>query len=387
MAIDSSSSIFAHLYLMPMILGFGVTCIATCMLCIFSRAVQWGHDKEQGIQKFHVKATSRLGGVAIALGFFTSSFLFQDQSQSLIKNDFIYYSFWFLICAIPVWIAGLTEDLTHRVGPTLRLVMATLSAAWLFIALGTGVTRTDVFPIDWLLNIPGGPLCITLLVVSGFTHSVNIVDGFHGLASGLMVITLTALSFMAWRVGDVLMLQLCLTGLSVVLGFFIFNWPSGAIFLGDAGAYLIGFWVVELGILLAMRNPDMSPMAPVVVGLPPLIETLFSMYRRKVVRNLPVNHPDALHLHTLVYRRLLLNPSTCHSSKQKNRLNSMVAPFFWLPALFLASISYLFLNNTTAQLILIVLYLAMYLWLYRIIIQFNAPSFLNFRSGIQSIDT
>jgi hypothetical protein len=125
---------------------------------------------------------------------------------------------------------------------------------------------------------------------------------------------------------------MCLTSFAVVFGFFVFNWPKGAIFLGDAGAYLIGFWVVELGILLAMRNPQISPMAPVVAGLLPLIETLFSMYRRKVVRGLPINQPDALHLHTLVYRRLLFNPQFIYTSEQLNSLNAKVAIFFWMPA-------------------------------------------------------
>jgi UDP-N-acetylmuramyl pentapeptide phosphotransferase/UDP-N-acetylglucosamine-1-phosphate transferase len=179
------------------------------------------------------------------------------------------------------------------------LVLATVSAAWLFGALGVEVTRTDVWLIDLILLLPGAVLCITMLVVAGFTHSVNIVDGFHGLACGLVMITVSGLSFMAWRMGDLMLLQMCLLSLAAMLGFFVFNWPSGGIFLGDAGAYLIGFWVVELGLLLAIRNPTISPMAPVVAGLLPLIETLFSMYRRKFIRQLPVNHPDGLHLHLL----------------------------------------------------------------------------------------
>ena len=163
--------------------------------------------------------------------------------------EYQYYSFWFLLAAIPVWLAGLAEDITRRVGPTFRLVMAILSAAWLFGTLGVSVNRTDVWPIDLLLSMPGAPLCVTLLVVAGFTHSMNIVDGFHGLACGLAIITLSGFALMAYEAGDTLLLQMCLTSLTVVCGFFVFNWPKGAIFLGDAGAYLIGFWVVELGIL------------------------------------------------------------------------------------------------------------------------------------------
>jgi UDP-N-acetylmuramyl pentapeptide phosphotransferase/UDP-N-acetylglucosamine-1-phosphate transferase len=362
-----------HVNMEPLLLGFVVTVVVTWLLCRITKVLSIGHDTNEGVQKFHVNPTSRLGGIAIFLGF-----AFSGLAVPRI-TEFHHYSFWFLLATLPVWLAGLTEDLTHRVGPTLRLAMATLSAAFLFGSLGVSVIRTDVWPIDVLLSIPGAPLCVTLLVVAGFTHSMNIVDGFHGLACGLAIIALSGLALMAYSVGDTLLLQMCLTSLAVVFGFFVFNWPKGAIFLGDAGAYLIGFWVVELGILLAMRNPQISPMAPVVVGLLPLIETLFSMYRRNIVRDLPINQPDALHLHTLVFRRLLFNPAFTYTSEQLNSLNAKVAIFFWMPASIFAGFACLFAQSTEAQLILMLTYLAMYNWLYKRLVHFKAPVFMQFR--------
>jgi UDP-N-acetylmuramyl pentapeptide phosphotransferase/UDP-N-acetylglucosamine-1-phosphate transferase len=359
--------------LLPMLVGFGVTVISTWLLCRLSKVLSIGHDSAQGVQKFHINPTSRLGGVSIFLGLAVSGLAVSGIAE------FHQFSFWFLMAAIPVWLAGLTEDLTRRVGPTLRLVMATLSAAWLFGTLGVSVNRTDVWPIDVLLSIPGAPLCVTLLVVSGFTHSMNIVDGFHGLACGLAIIALSGLAYMAWQVGDTLLLQMCMTSMAVVLGFFVFNWPMGAIFLGDAGAYLIGFWVVELGILLAMRNPQISPMAPVVAGLLPLIETLFSMYRRNVIRNHPVNQPDALHLHTLIYRRILFNPSMSYTAKQLNAVNAKVALFFWLPAAIFVVLACIFAESSKVQLVLMLSYFMMYNWLYRRLVCFNAPAFMRLR--------
>jgi UDP-GlcNAc:undecaprenyl-phosphate GlcNAc-1-phosphate transferase len=366
------SDTLKHLDIFPIVLGFVVTAIATWLLCRLSKVMSIGRDSSHGVQKFHVNPTSRLGGVAIFVGLAASGLAVSGIAE------FHHYSFWFLLAAMPVWLAGLTEDITHRVGPTLRLVMATMSAAWLFGTLGISVNRTDVWPIDLLLSMPGASLCVTLLVVSGFTHSVNIVDGFHGLACGLVIIALSGLAFIAWKVGDTLLQQMCLTSLAVVLGFFVFNWPKGAIFLGDAGAYLIGFWVVELGILLAMRNPLISPMAPVVAGLMPLIETLFSMYRRNIVRNHPVNQPDALHLHTLVYRRILFNPAVDYKPEQLNAINAKVAMFFWVPAAIFACLACIFYESTEAQLVLMVIYLAMYNWLYLRLVRFNAPAFMRF---------
>jgi UDP-N-acetylmuramyl pentapeptide phosphotransferase/UDP-N-acetylglucosamine-1-phosphate transferase len=350
--------------------------LSTWVLCQAGHAFSFGHDRVEGVQKFHFKPTSRLGGVAIIVSLCTGA---GSIALFFPNSDFTVHILWFLLACSPVWLGGLVEDLTHRVGPTIRLVLATASAAWLFGTLGVAVTRTDVWLMDLILLIPGAVFCTTLLVVAGFTHSVNIVDGFHGLACGLGLITVSGLSFMAWRVGDLMLLQMCLLSLGAMLGFFVFNWPSGRIFLGDSGAYLIGFWVVELGLLLAMRNPSISPMAPVVAGILPLIETLFSMYRRKFIRQHPVNHPDRLHLHTLVYRRLLFNPQLHLTNTQKNTANAQVGPYFWLLATALTTLACIFMQNTWAQLVFMLIYLAMYTWLYRALVHFKAPKLINRR--------
>lgn len=361
------------LSVIPILSGFGLTFIATWLLLKLSKVLSVGHDSDHGVQKFHTYPTSRLGGVSIFFGLAVSGLAVCRNTEP--HN----YSYWFLLAATPVWLAGLAEDLTRKVGPTFRLVMATLSAAWLFSTLGVSVNRTDVWPIDLLLSIPGVPFCVTLLVVAGFTHSVNIVDGFHGLACGLVIITLCGLAFMASRVGDNLLLHMSLTSLAVLLGFFVINWPRGGIFLGDAGAYLIGFWVVELGILLTMRNPQISPMAAVVAGLLPLIETLFSMYRRNVIRSHPVNQPDAIHLHTLIYRRVLFNPALKYTASQMNAVNAKVAWFFWLPAFIFTTLSCIFAESTEVQLSLMLIYLGMYNWLYSRLVRFKTPDFIRFR--------
>ena len=361
---------------MALLGSFLVAWLSTWVLCHACNFFSFGRDQAEGVQKFHVKPTSRLGGVAIGLGLCTGAGTLALQAPN---SDLTVLVLWFLLACAPVWLGGLVEDVTNRVGPTLRLVLATLSAAWLFGALGVAVIRTDVWVIDLILLIPGAVLCTTLLVAAGFTHAVNIVDGFHGLACGVIMIAVSGLSFMAWQVGDLMLLQMCLLSLAAMLGFFVFNWPSGGIFLGDAGAYLVGFWVVELGLLLAMRNPGISPMAPVVAGILPLIETLFSMYRRKFIRHHPVNHPDGLHLHTLVYRRLLFNPQMHLTLTQKNTANAQVGPYFWLPAAACTTLACIFKQNTWAQLALMLTYLAMYIWLYRALVYFKGPKLMNRR--------
>jgi len=351
--------------------SFLAAVLAAFCLSVIGRLSNIGHDLHSGVQKFHALPTSRLGSLSIVIGL---SIGFVSASQA--DREFSLRIGGLLLASIPVFGGGLLEDLTHKVGATSRLLLTLVSASICYAFLDIGVMRTDVPPVDWLLALPAADFLITLLVVAGFTHSVNIIDGFHGLASGLVMLTISALLVMAWQANDGLIVRLCSLTLAATLGFFLFNWPWGKIFLGDAGAYLLGLWTVELGLLLALRNRDISPMAPVVAGILPLTETLFSMYRRKFVRQHPVNHPDGLHLHSLIYRRLLLNPALDSTHQQINAANACVALYLWPPALFFGVLSCCFVYNTQMQLILMLCFFAMYFWFYKRLVQFKSPRWL-----------
>jgi UDP-N-acetylmuramyl pentapeptide phosphotransferase/UDP-N-acetylglucosamine-1-phosphate transferase len=333
--------------------------------------VQFGSDKDAGVQKFHTKPTSRLGGVGISMGLATGVWF----SQTYFSNDTL-LGVWLLLASMPVFLGGLVEDITHKVSPRMRLWLACLSSGAAYAIFHVGVTRTDIPALDWLLTFPGMALALTILVVAGFINSVNIIDGFHGLASGTVIIMLLGLASMAMRVDDGLVFRLSLITAVATLGFAIWNWPFGKIFLGDGGAYLLGLWVVELGLLLPHRTQAISPMAPVLVGVYPLLETLYSMYRRKFVRSHPINHPDALHLHTLIYRRLILNPALDVTSQSKNRANAQVAVIVWGFAATPAVLAVCFYDQTNVLLALIGSFALAYVYFYGLLIKFNAPIFL-----------
>ena len=337
-----------------------------------------GRDRSTGVQKFHVNPTSRLGGLGIIAGYLAALVVIfvVQRSQSSGPSPDIGVWYGLALASLPVFVGGLYEDLTHSVGPTVRLLLSMLSAAMVYWGLGIGVFKTDVWLVDTLLLLPTATFFVSLLVVAGFTHSINIIDGFHGLASGSVMIMLAGLMALAWLCHDSLVLYLCGVLLLATLGFFVLNWPSGKIFLGDAGAYLLGFWVVELGLMLVSRNPRISPMAPVVVGIFPLIETLFSMYRRKFVRQHPINHPDGLHLHTLIYKRILASPRKQKTPNEINRANSQVAPYFWGSSVIFVVLAVAFRENTSAQLILMLAYFALYRWLYVRLVSLKTPKWM-----------
>ena len=82
--------------------------------------------------------------------------------------------------------------------------------------------------------------------------------------------------------------------------------------------------------LLLLRNPIVSPMFPLLLCIYPIFETLFSMYRRRVLRSMPPSMPDGIHLHSLVYRRLMRWAVGDRSAKALTRRNSMTSPYLWM---------------------------------------------------------
>ncbi len=353
----------------PLMAALAVAALISGYLAIFG--VRFGADKDAGIQKFHTQSTSRLGGLGICFGMVCGVW----TSSKYYPNDSL-LGWWLLLASLPVFMGGLVEDLTHKVTPRARLLLACLSSAFVYFVFQVGVTRTDIPPLDAALAIPGVALLLTMLVVAGFINAVNIIDGFHGLASGTVIIMFCGLSGLAWLANDGLVFRLCLVTATATLGFALWNWPLGKIFLGDGGAYLLGLWVVELGLLLPHRSLEISPMAPVLVGVYPLLETLYSMYRRKFVRSHPINHPDALHLHTLIYRRLILNPALDITGVDKNKANAKVALVVWGFALVPVVCALVFYRHTNALLSLIALFALAYGYLYKRLIQFKAPRVL-----------
>ncbi len=87
--------------------------------------------------------------------------------------------------------------------------------------------------------------------------------------------------------------------LGALLGFLVFNYPSGRIFMGDGGAYLLGFWLGELSVLLVVRNPDVSPWFPLMLlALPSRGDPVLNLSEALFLSGHSAGRPDGMHLHS-----------------------------------------------------------------------------------------
>ncbi|MBI2383778.1 MAG: glycosyltransferase family 4 protein [Gammaproteobacteria bacterium] len=330
-----------------------------------------------GPQKFHSRPTPRVGGIALALGLIAGvvalRFVPGLTPRSLDGLTVL------ALCAIPAFGGGLAEDLTKRVGPAARLLLTLCAGVVAALAVGATLDRLDVPGLDSLLLLPVVPVLFTAFAVAGVANAINIVDGYNGLASGYAIIVLAAFATLALLLHDRVVLCASLIMLGALAGFLVWNWPLGRLFLGDGGAYLLGFWVAELAVLTVLRNPEVSPWFPLVLLIHPIFETLFSIYRRALIRGRSPGQPDGFHFHTLIFKRLVRIHVGRKDHRSRLARNNGVAPYIWVMTAMVSGAALSFWSSTDALVTIALASCMLYVWIYNRLLRWRAPKWLVFQ--------
>ena len=181
---------------------------------------------------------------------------------------------------------------------------------------------------------------------------------------------------MALKLGDRELAAYALCSLGVTLGFLVWNYPRGLIFAGDGGAYFWGLNVAIISIMLVQRHPQVSPWFPMLLLIYPVWETLFSTYR-KLVRGVSPGVADSMHLHHMIYKRMVR--AVFHPDEAKMLLNRNNRTTPYLVALTLLTVvpALMFWNNTLVLMIFCALFSITYMVVYIAIISFKLPSWFN----------
>jgi len=284
-------------------------------------------------QNFHQETTPRSGGIGIFLG------LGMLASQP--------FGMKLLLPLLLAFVSGIGEDLRRSLSPKLRLLLqsiAALSAVWLTHAVVTylGLGLSMPYWLGFLFSI---------FAIVGMMNAINIIDGFNGLAAGVTLLILTSFGIVALRQCNLDLLNVITVTFGATLAFVIWNFPKGRIFLGDGGAYMLGFIMAVIGIFLAGEYTDVSPWYVLAVFIYPVWEVLFSIGRR-ITRGGSALHADATHLHTLVYKHI-----TRDNPRTSLFIVTALTPFI--------AVSTWFANHSFANLAVIVCFITCYRLLYR----------------------
>jgi UDP-N-acetylmuramyl pentapeptide phosphotransferase/UDP-N-acetylglucosamine-1-phosphate transferase len=326
------------------------------------------------VQKVHLHDVARIGGLPIFFAVLISAAI------SISRVPAMQSWIWSLLgCASIALGAGIAEDYTGQVSASRRLLLIMAAASLAFFLIDARIGRID-FPFgSWRIASIWLALPLTVLAVAGIANAINIIDGFNGLAGVVAICMLVSLACVAAQVGDVFVLVTALTVAGACAGFLIWNYPVGLIFLGDGGAYFIGFMVGELALMLVMRHPDVSTWYAALLLIYPAFETVFSAYRRMFVRGKSPAMPDGIHLHSLIFRRVVQWAVGPEEVRALMRRNAMTAPYLWVFSLMAVIPATVFWRDTGLLVIFCSLFIISYVWLYARIVRFKSPRWLIFR--------
>jgi UDP-GlcNAc:undecaprenyl-phosphate/decaprenyl-phosphate GlcNAc-1-phosphate transferase len=249
-------------FLLIFIIALGTTAVSIPWLRRL--ALSAGFVDTPNARKVHSTPIPLLGGVAIVAGAILAVFFaFRGEVPASIAGA--------LIAGSLVALLGLVDD--RRGLPPLVRLLVQVAAAAILIYFGVRVR----LPIPEPLNI-----ALTLLWILGITNAINLLDNMDGLSAGVCAVAAAFMTLLGAFNGQYLVSALAAAILGACLGFLRYNFKPAQIFMGDAGAYFLGFWLAVLGIQLRFpQNVNfVTWMVPVLVlGLPIFDTTLVTLSR------------------------------------------------------------------------------------------------------------
>lgn len=343
------------------ILAFLATSVSAIALIYSQDWHGWlTHDTAGGVQNHHEHPTPRIGGIAVFVGLFVAWYSTNNEVKVMLGP--------ILLAATLAFGVGFLEDITKRVGVTPRLLVTMLSGVLAWYLTDIAMRDTRIPALDWALQFTPVAVMFTAFAVGGVSNAINIIDGFNGLASGAVAILLTALGLIALKFSDPVLANACFLIATCALGFLVVNWPLGKLFLGDGGAYLLGFLVAWMAVLLPMRIAEISAWTTLMVCAYPVLEVAFSVARKRRREGHHPGQPDKAHLHHFLNRRVVrkLFP---HMARRLQ--NGLTAPLCWFVALVPATWGYVFAGQTGFQILGLALSTLAYAALYARLTQFR----------------
>ena len=202
-------------------------------------------------RKSHATAIPCLGGVGVFASLLLSDILLTDMS--------VLFELKFIIAGLVIlFFVGLKDDILV-ITPRAKIIGQILAASLVVILGGIRITNfhglLGINEIPYLVSVLF-TIFVFLVVLNGF----NLIDGINGLASGVGI--LVSFVFGVWfiLIGNRSFAILSFTLIGALLAFFWFNVFSrrNRIFLGDTGAFIIGFMVAISGIEFMQIGLDTS---------------------------------------------------------------------------------------------------------------------------------
>jgi UDP-GlcNAc:undecaprenyl-phosphate GlcNAc-1-phosphate transferase len=204
---------------------------------------------------------------------------------------------WFpiLLGSLLMYGLGLWDDL-KPLGARKKLV-GQIAIASLVYYMGLSIDRVSYPGGAWSVELGAWSIPVTIFWLIAVPNIVNLIDGCDGLAAGLAVFMAVTLGIVGLHNEQLAVAWFAFTMAGAALGFLVFNFPPARIFLGDGGAYLIGFTIAALSLISSNKGSVAAVLLVTIIALGvPILDTSFALVRR-AVRGVPIFRADREHIH------------------------------------------------------------------------------------------
>jgi UDP-GlcNAc:undecaprenyl-phosphate GlcNAc-1-phosphate transferase len=286
----SENGSFSVAVLLHGLIGFGIT-LALTPLVIGWIAPRVSLRRE--LHQTHTISIPRLGGVALAATFvlaIVASLFWLPNATMPVPMRLATAG-----TALAMFGLGLWDDISP-LGARKKLFVQILIALAAF-ALGLKIEsfKNPVTGYIYLFN-PWFSVVTTVFWFVAMTNLINLIDGIDGLAGGVSLMLMCLLAYVAFGAHPFL----CCVAVAMagaLCGFLRFNFPPARIYLGDGGAYFIGFLIGALSLQNSNKGAIAAALiAPVFALALPILDVSFSIVRRGF-KGLPIFRPDRRHIH------------------------------------------------------------------------------------------
>jgi UDP-GlcNAc:undecaprenyl-phosphate GlcNAc-1-phosphate transferase len=272
------------------IVGFCLALVITPILIRLCEHNGWGR-RIPALHHTHKHPVPRIGGLVLAVVFVAVeigiAILDPVEWVQIPHRKEVF------VCCLAMFVLGFLDDLSPLGAK--RKLLAQISIAFLAWALGMGIERLKVPFSDTVLELGGWGACLTIVWLVGTTNLINLIDGVDGLAAGISLMLMTLAAFVGIQGGHFELLAAGMAG--GLLGFLRYNFPPARVFLGDGGAYFLGFQIGLFSLIDSQKGTVFAVLvAPLFVLALPIVDTTLAIFRRGI-HGLPILRADRQHIH------------------------------------------------------------------------------------------
>lgn len=248
------------------------------------------------LHQTHQQPVPRLGGIALAAAFVFVTLATFALTPPLPGHPRIVLG----LSSLAMFGLGLWDDFSP-LGARKKLlgqILIALLACWCGLKIDTFKN-----PLNGVVYALGGwSVFATVFWLVAMTNLINLIDGIDGLAAGISLMLMCLLVYVGLH-GQMFSLGIATGMAGALVAFLIFNFPPAKIYLGDGGAYFLGYLIGGLTIENSNKGTVAAALiAPVFALALPILDTSFSIVRRGL-KGLPIFRPDRRHIHHRLMQR------------------------------------------------------------------------------------